>query len=149
MKCSWFSFYDCWFWHPPSCHNFFYDRNHVLNLLPTHPLTDCHTECFSAAKAALEVQMSVRLSVCPSISLSVSLKTHVMKVRYTSVIHHWKCQLKGYWLNHINTPRPNQINVRVQLFNISKLFMRNLNCDFCKYKATWMEYLQNHKKNKH
>ena len=27
---------------PTSCHNFFLERNHVLSLLPTHPLTDCH-----------------------------------------------------------------------------------------------------------
>merc|ERR1712130_637265 len=27
---------------PPSCHNIFCERNHVLKLLPTHPLTDCH-----------------------------------------------------------------------------------------------------------
>ena len=29
-----------WFWF--SCHNFFWERNHVLSFPPTHPLTGCH-----------------------------------------------------------------------------------------------------------
>ena len=30
------------FWQPPSSYNFFWEKNLVLSLLPTYPLTDCH-----------------------------------------------------------------------------------------------------------
>ena len=61
--------------------------------------------CESSSRSAnvrQSVCLSVCLSVCPSVNISFKcLKTHVMRVRYASVIHHWKHQHKGYWSKHI------------------------------------------------
>ena len=52
---------------PTSCHNFFWERNHVLSLLPTHPLTGYHKISSFFWKASLTLfgmWSSMKITLC-------------------------------------------------------------------------------------